>query len=275
MAVFLAQVAARTGDEEALTLARAAARRLLALVQADEVTPSGPGLWDGAGGVLWALAHLAVDLRDSVLGEAGRALARSRATRVEGVSADLHGGLAGWAAGLAATLRVTPDDALRSHADLCVLRLREAAAAPTPGLLHGAAGRALAIAHLEGAAEPAARAEPPDDASWATGAAGLRVVNRVQDPRAAIPSPRPGPPADHSPAGGHLGVALAFGDHALAGALLEEVERDGLRCSGPGGVEVPGLLTGLAGAGWAWLALGAPASITKPDTLLALMPPRP
>jgi lantibiotic modifying enzyme len=276
VAVFLAQLATRTGDEESLALAWAATRRLLALIDAGEVTLGGPGLWDGAGGVLWALAHLAVALEDRAVADTGLALARSNAAHVEAGPLDLGTGLAGWAVGLAATLALSPDEDVRSQAERCVSRLHDVPTASEPGLLSGTAGRALALARLGGPAGPPDKRRPPDgDASWATGAAGLSVVDRVLDPTATIRSGPCDQPADDSLAAGHLGVALASGNRALAGALLDEVQRHGLRCSGPGGVEVPGLLTGLAGAGWAWLALSEPAPSEPPDTLLALTPPSP
>jgi type 2 lantibiotic biosynthesis protein LanM len=275
MALFLAQLAARTGDEKPLVLAQAATRRLLALIDAGEVALAGPGLWEGGGGVLWALAHLAVALREDRLADVGLTLARAHAARVEGSPLDLGGGLAGWAVGLAATLTLTPDEGLRSHAERCAVLLHQGPTAPAAGLLPGTAGRTLALAHLGAPTTPADHRRPPaGDSSWATGTAGLFVVDRVLDPAVPISGARPGTPADHSLAGGHLGVVLASGDRALGGALLEEVQRRGLRCSGPGGVEVPGLLTGLAGAGWAWLALSAPAPAEPPDPLLALTPPR-
>lgn len=123
------------------------------------------------------------------------------------------------------------------------------------------------------------------DGSWASGAAGstaaLAVLVRrggfaqtVASERGALRASltstrRLGLGRDHSLATGDLGAlcalrlaALALPDpqlgddvERLAAATLASVASAGSLCSGPGGVEEPGLLTGVAGVGWGWLEL--------------------
>jgi lantibiotic modifying enzyme len=56
----------------------------------------------------------------------------------------------------------------------------------------------------------------------------------------------------------------------LAAAVLEDIDRDGWRCGGPGGVETPGLMLGLAGIGYQMLRLAEPDRV---PSVLALAPP--
>lgn len=257
-------------------------RRLLAQVGRGWAADADLGLWRGAGGVLWALARLSVTLDEPTLGAEGLTLALAGATRAESAAdVDLAGGLAGWATGVASVLAVADEPGLQAHAARCAERLAADDTLSAPGLLHGEAGRSLALVHLGHPATGPRPSSPADsergsgDASWASGAAGRTVAASALGCAPARSAPLPLAAADHSLAGGHLGVALAFADRGLAGGLMEEIERDGLRCPGPGGVEVPGLLTGLAGAGWAWLALTRADTTNGPDPLLALQSPAP
>src|SRR5262249_39906942 len=57
-----------------------------------------------------------------------------------------------------------------------------------------------------------------------------------------------------------------------AAVVVEEIERGAWRCGTPGGVESPGLMTGLAGIGYGLLRLADPADV---PSVLVLEPPRP
>jgi lantibiotic modifying enzyme len=56
----------------------------------------------------------------------------------------------------------------------------------------------------------------------------------------------------------------------LAAAVMEDIDRHGWRCGGPGGVETPGLMLGLAGIGYQMLRLAEPDRV---PSVLALAPP--
>ena len=56
----------------------------------------------------------------------------------------------------------------------------------------------------------------------------------------------------------------------LAAMLLESIERDGWRCGGPGAVEMPSLMLGLAGIGYQLLRLAEPERV---PSVLVLAPP--
>jgi type 2 lantibiotic biosynthesis protein LanM len=56
----------------------------------------------------------------------------------------------------------------------------------------------------------------------------------------------------------------------LAAAVLEDIDRHGWRCGGPGAVEMPGLMLGLAGIGYQMLRLAEPDRV---PSVLALAPP--
>jgi len=109
---------------------------------------------------------------------------------------------------------------------------------------------------------------------WCRGLAG-RVLARVGEPtarhaRLGLDAMLGGAPlANHSLCHGELGnlepliVAASRGDRSAATSLgartaqvLGAIERYGARCGTPGGVDSPGLLTGLAGIGYGLLRVG-------------------
>jgi lantibiotic modifying enzyme len=63
----------------------------------------------------------------------------------------------------------------------------------------------------------------------------------------------------------------ALGIDALLGAILDSIDRDGWVCGVPAGLESPGLMTGIAGTGYAFLRLADPETI---PSILTLEPPR-
>jgi lantibiotic modifying enzyme len=56
----------------------------------------------------------------------------------------------------------------------------------------------------------------------------------------------------------------------LAGMVLDSIDRHGWQCAGPGGVEMPGLMLGLAGIGYQMLRLADPDRV---PSVLLLAPP--
>jgi type 2 lantibiotic biosynthesis protein LanM len=70
----------------------------------------------------------------------------------------------------------------------------------------------------------------------------------------------------------HTPPGEAWGDHIprIAAALLENIEEQGWVCGVPFGLETPGLMTGLAGTGYALLRLAAPERV---PSVLLLAPP--
>jgi lantibiotic modifying enzyme len=74
-----------------------------------------------------------------------------------------------------------------------------------------------------------------------------------------------------------LASARALDDPALARAarqmgarIVESIEREGCYCGGPGGVELPGLMLGIAGIGYQMLRLAEPEKV---PSILMLDPP--
>lgn len=162
-----------------------------------------------------------------------------------------------------------------------------------PGLAEGQAGIALFLARLADVTGDAATRQladaavqrlivqlsegdgDPAGALWAARRIGhaelLDAAAGASDPPGITPPPLSGPFADHSFATGAMGavaVAHARGKpeaEAVAAGLLAAIERAGLRCAGPGGVEVPGAFTGLAGIGLGWLGLAEPGANPLPE----------
>lgn len=288
LALSVAAVADATDDQELTTLAGAALHHFLNLLH-DGPPPSDLGMWSGAGGQLWALAHLAARASDRAAA-ALRPLVEATAPGVQDAPLGFGDGLAGYAIGLSAALAVAPDcQRARSAAQRTVERLAAEPGTPT-GLDRAAA--ALALARLgDGLSRPELRdvaveflaATPPmNGATWAHGAPGWAVVAAELGTRSS-PALReqvrsvfvalPATSADDTLATGAPGVLLAARHVAqmlddrrlegaarrrLAGALVEPTRR--LAARRGDGLEGPGLLTGTAGLAWAWLALAGDAA---------------
>ena len=161
IALFLGFLGELAGDERATGLARAAVASLAARLPAEE--GSGPvniGLFQGWGGIAWALAQLGALWRDpGLLEQAGRAAERIAALLDRDEDLDVVGGAAGAIAGL---LAVGSQPALEVAA-ACGERLlatarpygaglawltRVASDTPQTGFSHGAAGIGLALLRL-------------------------------------------------------------------------------------------------------------------------------
>ncbi|WP_436497765.1 type 2 lanthipeptide synthetase LanM family protein [Actinokineospora sp. HUAS TT18] len=186
---------------------------------------------------------------------------------------------------LSSASHIAPEAAIRACADR-LLHLATDAPDPLtawalhhfgPDDHHRAAGTRLAATAL---------AETPDPdlpAGWCHGLAGRLLA------RTALPEPIPDTEIadlaaapvrlDLSLCHGELGItevlaAVADGPNSPAaravrrrgGLALDTLRRHGPRCGVPGGVPTPGLLTGLAGIGYAMLRLAAPAQV--PSALL-------
>jgi type 2 lantibiotic biosynthesis protein LanM len=230
----------------ALEVALQCGERLLAAARSTEqglgwVTPLGPqpltGFSHGAAGIAWFLLALGAEVGDPRFREAAlRALASERA-------------------------EFSPEQ--RNWKDLRAVATEGGFAT---ALCHGAPGiglaRLLSLPYLD---TPEVREE-------------LRVA--VETTRAR------GFGGNHSLCHGDLGnlevltlAARTLEDpelerqrDGLAAAIVASFDRVGLLCGVPTGVETPGLLTGLAGIGYALLRLAEPSRI---PSLLAFEPPRP
>ncbi|MFE0464594.1 type 2 lanthipeptide synthetase LanM family protein [Kitasatospora sp. NPDC058965] len=208
---------------------------------------------------------------------------------VAGAAEGLAEGLAGGAAALLAVHRATGAAEARRGALACAARL---VARPLPsraGLLHGAAGIGWALLgcaaagggrryEQAGLAALRTAADRARGSSWCEGPAGvaLAVADRpaaAADPDLAAAAARAGrelarsaPAADHSLCHGELGLLeaaaplpgplAAAARHRRTGRLLAALERGEPVCGTPGGLAVPGLLTGLAGLGHGLLRQG-------------------
>jgi type 2 lantibiotic biosynthesis protein LanM len=62
-----------------------------------------------------------------------------------------------------------------------------------------------------------------------------------------------------------------LGIDALTGSILDSIARDGWMCGVPAGLETPGLMTGIAGIGYALLRIADPVAV---PSILTLEPPR-
>ena len=296
VAVFLAWHGELTGDERATALADEAAERLRG------PAPAGPGLLTGAGGLVWALAQLGALREDSSLLERSLDLAREGHEALGSEeSTAVADGVAGLAAGALALHALSPARAGRLGPLLasCAERLA-ASVSPAAGFAHGAAGTACVLLDLASVCADAAAREAglalaaslpaAQGGSWLSGAAGHTVALAralVEEPtaargatlrRAAEAAEREGLDGDHSLAHGALGAlealtaaALALGDRGLASraarltaAVAGEARRGRTLCATPGGIEHPGLHSGLAGVGLALLRRAAPERVPSP-----------
>ncbi|MFE9426942.1 type 2 lanthipeptide synthetase LanM family protein [Kitasatospora sp. NPDC006697] len=270
IALFLAQLAAVTGEQRYAETACDALRPLpellerLAALPDEDLGAVGSGGFAGLGGILYGLSAAAAALDDAGL----RALVGpAAALTVRAAAAEQPAGvLDGTAGGLAALLaahRAQPGDGLWHGARQCADRLAALPVPAAPGFATGAAGIGWALLGFaaEGGGERYASA----------GTAALR---------AAVAALGPGE-SDLSWCSGAAGVALALADRAPGldgGALARTVAAAGpvaeqglchgawglreltrpavVRHGGPERTEAPGLLTGLAGHGHGLLRLG-------------------
>lgn len=295
VAVFLAAFARAASDDRAADLARAASRQLGALIERLPSEGLGAGSPAHQGGLIWALAQLASSLDEPGLLERALELAIDGGSAAD-VAEPGASSLGPWAFGLAALGAVVPDAYVLSAAHGCAARLLDAPDAPSAGMLGGRAAHALALLRLAelldddglGSAAAAIVRAPTDDrdASLARGSAGraLALARLLRSER--CPSTpeieaelrhevddavRNGFGRNHSLAHGDIGTLVALAEAADAlgdpllrdqarsstGAVLASIAKLGARCAGPGAVEVPGLLSGLAGMGLGWLRLWA------------------
>jgi type 2 lantibiotic biosynthesis protein LanM len=165
VALFLAHLARRSGEERYERLARLAAGTARRRMEAEPGAPVNPGAFDGWGGVVYALTHLGILWGDGGMLDEAERLALRRAPEVErDENYDLMAGAAGAAAALLALHRHRPSPALLQAAVRCGERLLGAACTgergwswppagepgglPLTGFSHGAAGVAWVLAWL-------------------------------------------------------------------------------------------------------------------------------
>ncbi|MFI9273525.1 type 2 lanthipeptide synthetase LanM family protein [Kitasatospora sp. NPDC052896] len=295
VALFLAQLADLTGADRYAELARRALRPLPALLERlaaepDDALAVGPGGLAGLGGIAYAVTATAraLDDPDTAALTAPATSLTVRAATAEAASG-VADGLAGGLAALLAVHRATGSQEAWRGAARCAAELVARPLPPGAGLLTGEAGvgwALLGLAEAGGGAEyqraglAALRnaAERVSGDSWCQGLPGvaLAVADRpaaAADPllagvveRAVRELAGPAPSADHSLCHGELGglellnrlsdpMSRAVRDRR-AGLLWTALDRHGPVCGTPGGLVVPGLLTGLAGIGHGLLRLG-------------------
>jgi type 2 lantibiotic biosynthesis protein LanM len=165
IALFLAQLSQRTGEERHRALALRATVTLRRLIERWGETVTEIGGFTGWGGMAYAFAHLGVLWQDrTLLDEAGRIVERLPALIDRDETLDIVGGAAGCIAGLGMLYRVTRSEAALAAAVRCGERLTEQAVVVPDGLgwptrqtgghalagfAHGAAGIASALLQLD------------------------------------------------------------------------------------------------------------------------------
>jgi type 2 lantibiotic biosynthesis protein LanM len=166
-AFFLAYLGALTGDHSYSKIARKSinvVRRHLERHRAAGVPIRSLGVYSGAGGIIYTLAHLGVVWKDTSLIDEAKALAADVPALIEAdQTLDVVGGSAGAIAALAVLNTVSPSDHLLNAAVLCGERLLRQqqpqsrgvgwtteidSSQPLTGFSHGAAGIAWALLKL-------------------------------------------------------------------------------------------------------------------------------
>ncbi|MFD7702402.1 type 2 lanthipeptide synthetase LanM family protein [Streptomyces caelestis] len=322
-ALFLAELAAHTGEERYAETARQALSPLPALLERLAAEPEdraavGPGAFAGLGGIAYALARTSALMDDPELaGWADRAAELTRATAESDAATEARSaagaadgfrgeaGTGGWAGlaegaagGLAALLAVheaTESAAAWHGAALCAERLTDRPLPAAPGFAEGAAGVGWALLRFAAAgggeryeraglaalrhAARGARDAARTGLTWCQGMPGIALA--VADSPAALADPEltwltghavhelaaAGPLPGHALCHGELGVLELLGRltdpgtrellDRRAGALAATLDRADPVCGTPGGLAVPGLLTGLSGIGLGLLRLGS------------------
>ncbi|WP_354643008.1 type 2 lanthipeptide synthetase LanM family protein [Kitasatospora camelliae] len=284
--------------------------RLAGLRPADGVGAVGSGAFCGLGGVAYALASVAVLLDDAglrALLEPAVELTVAAAGAEE--STALRDGTAGALAALLAVHRATGSAGALRGARTCAALLLERPLPAQGSFAGGAAGVGWALLAFAATPAPggapyreaglaalrrAVAAGPAGD-SWCEGRTGVALA--VADSPAAMADPglarfareaaraaaAGAPLADLSPCHGEAGVRELLGSAAApAGradgprprgplaAALPGPDGGAGRCGTPGGLAVPGLLTGRAGIGLGLLRLGFPG---RTDSVLLMRSP--
>jgi len=349
VAVFLAYLAEVTGEDRWRNLARAGWHTIWNQRDTARALVTSVGGFEGWGGTIWTLAHLARLWDDPALLEEARSIVELLPGLIEKDAAlDVLAGTAGCIPSLLALHRVDPSDRLLDAARLCGEHLlatvspmergaswlspdlRRIASGPLTGFGHGAAGFAWALLELAGATGddrfrraaldaieyerghfqpelgtweelrtiPQANVglQSGDDIyliAWCHGAPGvglgrLRARRHVDDPEmekeieVALESTlTKGFDRSHCLCHGDLGNAEIFLEaggrwrreaNRAAARILQGAAEGGWRSGIPRGVEVPGLMTGLAGMGYGLLRLAMPERV---PSVLLLDPPVP
>lgn len=350
IALFLAYLSAITGDEQYKELAQAALETTRRQIEAAASHPKalgGIGGFNGWGGIIYLLTHLATLWNDpAMLAEAEAYVELLPDLIAKDDQLDVMSGSAGCIAPLLSLYQCTSSKRVLEVARLCADRLVETAQTlengigwtttikstqPLTGYSHGAAGiawallkmatqtgeqryreTALAALAYEHSLLDQNEGNWPDfrllDKSaeemsasafmlaWCHGSPGIGLARLEsldlednpavrEDIFAALRSTmNKGFGLSHCLCHGDLGnielLTLArekLGDTEVdeflkrtTGAIVQGIERDGWICGVPMGVEIPGLMSGLAGIGYGLLRLAEPARV---PSVLLLAPP--
>lgn len=347
IALYMAYAGRVLGEERYTELARRAWRTVW--LHAELLRPGLPeiGAFEGWGGVLYTLTHLAALWDDETVRDQAAQVVETLAGFIErNDTYDVVRGSAGAIAALLAYHRRYPSEAAVAAAIACGeqlvasalpmasgagWRIRRHGETPLAGFSAGAAGISWALLELwaetgnetyrdaarqaiayerslfisETGNWPDLRASGDDESSagsgrnvtaWCHGASGIGLarlcsLDRLEDP-ALITEIQTALDTTLKDGFGHT-HALCHGDmgaldllleasrvldesrwrdaaNRLAGEVLSSIERTGWQCGGPSGVEMPGLMLGLAGIGYGMLRLAEPAHV---PCVLRLAPP--
>ncbi|GAB1644463.1 type 2 lanthipeptide synthetase LanM family protein [Krasilnikovia sp. MM14-A1259] len=311
VALFLAQLAALTGDARYAAAARRALQPLPALITHFTADPAaaqivGCGGFAGFGGIAYALAQVAGFLDDRAAAELIAPIVHLADTTLDSSDDDsVHGGVAGCLVSMLAVHAMSGLADARTIADRAARRLLETAAARTtgPGFAFGAAGTGWALLRYAAAADDARAGRRGRDQlvsaavtahghSWCEGRPGvvLALLDTLEGATDGIRAlvdrtvdsvTRSGPLPNHSLCHGELGrlelVGAADRPAQLprAGMALSALDTSGPQCGTPGRVTDPGLLHGLAGIGHGLLRVARPDRIPAALLLQPATPTHP
>ena len=302
IALFLAYLGAVTGTKAPTALAHAALTTMSRVLAERSPTRIAIGGFDGLGGVIYVLAHLAtLWRRDDLLSQADALSIRLPRLVENDDDFDVFGGAAGCILALRSLQTCRASDQLTPVAVQCgdhLLRAPQSA---------GGVGIAYALLELHawtgierfraGALERLDNEHKGGQSALQQDSQGIDLfrlccaASRPDDPttRAEVAAIARvirdrGVGTNHSLGRGDLGslevltrAANLLGDEDLsqdadriAVGLLDDIEQHGWRCGTPLGVETPGLLAGLAGIGYGLLRIARPDLV---PSVLALEPP--
>jgi type 2 lantibiotic biosynthesis protein LanM len=345
IALFLSYAGTLLRDDTYTSLARRAVDGILSHIDQFSSDLPGIGAFEGWGGTLYTLTHLALLWNDEELLSQGEELVEVISGYID---EDENYAVMDGAAGAIATLltfhHATPSASALQTAVVCGDHLLSTAQTmetglgwvvprlgprPLLGFAYGAAGIAWALLRLADASgcqrfrdsarkaiayerslfsaqaqnwpdlrQVSVKDEPEQfPVAWCHGAAGiglarLRILPFLNDPqlagefRTALQTTiTQGFGQGHALCHGDLGnLDLLLGAHQVTGdrsvrkqlnhtgsVVLDSIGRAGWQCGGPGAVELPGLMIGIAGIGYQLLRLAEPQCV--PSILLLDPPP--
>ncbi|WP_162002369.1 type 2 lanthipeptide synthetase LanM family protein [Streptomyces sp. CB01881] len=221
VALFLAQLAALTGDDRYADTAARALQPLPAVLERlaarpEDLAAVGPGGFAGLGGIAYAVTMTAAALDDPQLAAlTGPATALTVRAAETGTAPGIADGLAGGLAALLAVHRVTGSEEARRGARACADRLAARRLPPGPGFATGAAGIGWALLRFAAATGDAGH-ESAGLTALRAAAERLSTGTPATEKPATERLPTDGPPARDSWCRGPAGLALAIAGRPVA-----------------------------------------------------------